>query len=70
MLAATRPSATVSLRAESERLDFLLKNELAVHRMEDTGLYMLVSTEGDPYDGSEYGSARDAIDYARAGQPS
>lgn len=69
MLAAARPSVASGLSAESERLEFLLKNELAVHRMQDTGGYMLVSIEGDPYDGSEYGSPRDAIDYARAGEP-
>lgn len=55
-----------ALREDAERLSFLLTAEAAVHRMGDTGLYMIVSIEGDPYDGSEHETASAAIDAARA----
>ena len=55
---------------DTRRLEYLIDNELLVHRLSDTGLWMVTTGDLTPaIDGSEYDTWREAIDDALATQP-
>ena len=66
--ALTQQPAAVD-EADTRRLEWLIANELLVHRLSDTGLWMVTTGDLSPaIDGSEHDTWREAIDDALAGQ--